>query len=64
MPGWHLHFLSDDKTKRGHVLGLTMTNGNGGLVKITDFEMILPSTDSFGNMNLTENMANKIKSVE
>jgi acetolactate decarboxylase len=64
MHGWHLHFLSDDKTVGGHVLGLTLDNGSAVIDTIQEFEMVLPQTDSFANMNLSENMDDKISDVE
>ncbi len=64
MHGWHLHFLSDDKTKGGHVLGFSDLNGTGQIDEIHEFNMILPSDDTFAKMNFTEDMSNKISSVE
>ena len=64
MHGWHLHFLSDDKTKGGHVLNLTNFNGSGQIDEIHEFNMILPTDDTFAKMNFTEDMSNKISSVE
>ena len=64
MHGWHLHFLSDDKTVGGHVLGLNDFKGSGQIDEIHKFNMILPTDDSFKNMNFTEDMSNKISSVE
>lgn len=63
-PGWHMHFISDDKTKGGHVLELNMTNATAGVDIINEFDMLLSSSDSFSKMNLTENMTNKIDKVE
>ena len=64
MHGWHLHFLSDDKIKGGHVLNLTDFKGSGQIDEIHEFNMILPTDDSFAKMNFTEDMSNKISSVE
>ena len=64
MHGWHLHFLSDDKTKGGHVLNLTDFKGTGQVDEIQEFNMILPSDVTFAQMNFTEDMTNKIRSVE
>jgi len=64
MHGWHLHFLSDDKTKGGHVLNFTDFKGSGQIDEIHEFNMILPSDESFAKMNFTEDMTNKISSVE
>ena len=64
MPGWHLHFLSDDKQKGGHVLGFNNLKGSGQIDEIHEFNMILPSDESFAKMNFTEDMSSKINSVE
>ena len=64
MHGWHLHFLSDDKTKGGHVLGFNGLKGSAQIDEIHEFNMILPSDESFAKMNFTEDMTNKISSVE
>ena len=64
MHGWHLHFLSDDKTKGGHVLGFNGLKGSGQIDEIHEFNMILPTDDTFVKMNFTEDMSNKISSVE
>ena len=64
MYGWHIHFLSDDKTKGGHVLSFENFNGSAQIDEIHEFNMILPTTDSFAKMNFTEDMSNKISSVE
>jgi acetolactate decarboxylase len=64
MHGWHLHFLSDDKTTGGHVLGFNDFSGSGQIDEIHEFNMILPTDDSFAKMNFTEDMSNKISSVE
>ncbi len=64
MPGWHLHFLSDDKSKGGHVLNVSVSNAHVGIDEIEEFNMIVPDSESFNNRDLTENMSEKINSVE
>ena len=64
MHGWHLHFLSDDKTKGGHVLGFSNLKGSAQIDEIHEFNMILPTDDTFAKMNFTEDMSSKISSVE
>lgn len=64
MHGWHLHFLNDAKDKGGHVLGLTMENGTGSIDEIHEFDMVLPTTETFSKMDFSENMTSKISSVE
>ena len=41
-----------------------MKNGTGGMDTIQEFDMVLPQTESFAKMNLSENMTDKINSVE
>ena len=50
--GWHLHFLSQDKSKGGHVLGFTLTEGTVALDRTDTFRMTLPDTDKFNELNL------------
>ncbi len=45
-PGYHLHFLSSDYTKGGHVLEFEMTHGIVALQNCDRFYMILPSDNS------------------
>lgn len=64
MHGWHLHFLSDDKTVGGHVLNISLTHADAEIDEISEFDMIVPDRDSFNNKDLNENMTAKINSVE
>lgn len=64
MHGWHMHFLSNDKAKGGHILELNMTNATAGVDIISEFDMLLSSSDSFTKMDLSENMSKKVSSVE
>lgn len=64
-PGWHFHFISDDKTKGGHILGLTMASGQAQLDATPGFEMILPEQDeTFQALNLTTSLKDDIAAVE
>lgn len=45
VPGFHLHFLSEDKTAGGHLLDLTMSKGLAQLDATPCFFMALPLTD-------------------
>ncbi|MCF0168583.1 MAG: acetolactate decarboxylase [Bacteroidales bacterium] len=51
--GWHMHFLSNEKDKGGHILGFTMAKGKMALDRTDSFQMILPDTDYFNNLDLT-----------
>lgn len=62
--GWHLHFISDDRTKGGHVFGLKIKVGTGWLCKTDGFRLLIPDSDYFNALNLTEVSQEEIASVE
>ena len=64
LPGWHFHFLSEDKTKGGHILGLS---GNGlkyRIEPISEWEVILPENAEFAKLDLCEDLSAKTAAVE
>lgn len=64
LPGWHLHFISDDKSKGGHVLDATMQGGSFVLDEIRDFEMLLPDRESFADMAVATDLQSQTVQVE
>ena len=62
--GWHLHFVSKDKEKGGHVLGLSVESAHLGLDYTPGFEMQLPSNEMFNGFDLTIDQSDDIKKVE
>ena len=62
--GWHLHFISEDRKKGGHVFDLSMENGTAYFDKITNIEITLPHEPAFDTYALKEASKNEIKSVE
>ena len=63
-PGWHLHFLSEDKLKGGHVFDLKMKQGRALFNKINRIQIELPNTPSFDTYSLKEASRDEIKEVE
>lgn len=62
--GWHLHFISSDKTKGGHVLGLAVDSAELS-VDITDgFMMMIPDDEMFADFDLTIDQSEDIEKVE
>jgi acetolactate decarboxylase len=47
IPGFHLHFISSDKTKGGHLLSCNTENIKIELDSVKHFNMILPSNEEF-----------------
>lgn len=64
MPGWHLHFLSDDRTKGGHVFDVSVKDGMAKVDKITEININLPKEPAFDTYTLKQNLQEEIKSVE
>ena len=64
MPGWHLHFLSEDRTKGGHVFDASILEGSVKVDKITNIYINLPKEASFDTYSLKEDLESEIKSVE
>jgi len=47
VPGWHLHFISKDRSKGGHVMDLRARSLNAALHFETDFHVAIPETKEF-----------------
>ena len=64
VPRYHFHFLSADKTKGGHVLGLKMKSGIAKIDVLQFLEAKLPDTLEFKCANLAKDNVEKIKAIE
>ncbi len=64
MPGWHLHFLSEDRSKGGHVFDVSIREGSVKVDKITRIEINLPKEAAFDTYSLKQDLQEEIKSVE
>lgn len=62
--GWHIHFVSDDRKKGGHVFDLKMKSGHARLDKISKIEIRLPTDPVFDTYSLKEASGDDIKKVE
>lgn len=64
MPGWHLHFLSEDRSKGGHVFDVIMREGVAKVDKITNIFINFPENPAFDTYSLKQNLQEEIKSIE
>jgi len=65
VPGYHLHFISDDHKTGGHILDLTVPAGMTVEYDITpEFEMVLPASGAFTGADLTKNLSADLAKVE
>ena len=63
-PGWHVHFLSADRTKGGHVFEASLIRGRAVMHKIDRIEIQLPATPAFDTYSLKEDRQAEIAEVE
>ncbi|HOX36040.1 MAG TPA: acetolactate decarboxylase [Methanoregulaceae archaeon] len=65
VPGYHLHFISDDRTAGGHILDMTVPAGmDAGLDITPEFDMVLPTSGPFTGADLTKDMSADLEKVE
>ena len=64
LPGWHFHFLSEDKTSGGHILGLAGKDISYQIEPITEWELILSENAEFAKLDLCEDLSAKTAAVE
>ena len=64
MPGWHLHFISEDRSKGGHVFDMSLQEGTVYLDKISRIEIQLPTEAAFDTYSLKQASEDEIKKVE
>ena len=62
--GWHMHFVSSNKTVGGHVLGLKIAKADLGMDVTDGFAMALPDDEMFAGFDLTIDQSEDIEKVE
>ena len=62
--GWHMHFISKDRTKGGHVLGMNIADAELTWDDTNGFEMRLPQAEAFSGFDLTADQSEDIEKVE
>ena len=51
-PGFHFHFISDDRRIGGHVLDCRLVAGTAQVKYLTELNLVMPSTEGFWRANL------------
>jgi acetolactate decarboxylase len=64
VPGYHLHFLTKDRTAGGHVLGFHTHHAHVEIDITSDFHMELPDPGDFMGADLSRDSTDDIKKVE
>ncbi len=64
VPGYHFHFLSDDKTRGGHVLGCSVSKASAQWESHRTFQMRLPDDPTFRHADFSAHDAEALRKVE
>jgi acetolactate decarboxylase len=64
VPGYHLHFITEDRTAGGHVLEFTIKDAKLSVDYTSDFRMMLPNTEEFNSLNLTRERKDELEEAE
>ena len=65
LPGYHLHFVDDERKFGGHVLGFTVSKGQIKVAESSDFIMHLPShVESFRHTDFNLDRSKETAAVE
>lgn len=64
VPGYHLHFISGDKTKGGHLLNCRFETALVEIMPVYEFKMILPENSEFGKIDFSKDRSYELQKVE
>ena len=64
VPGYHLHFISDDRTSGGHILDFTAAGGTLELDTCNKFYMVLTDAEAFSRLDLSKDRSHELEKVE
>lgn len=64
VPGYHLHFLSQDGAKGGHILGFELVTGTAQVDELDRFVLQLPGTEDFATVDLARDRQRELTGVE
>jgi len=64
VPGYHLHFINENRTAGGHVLEFDIIEGEVEIDNTYDFFMDLPESNDFQDVDLSSDKASELEQVE
>jgi acetolactate decarboxylase len=64
VPGYHLHFITEDRKAGGHVLELQTDTVTARMEAVHEFHMVLPHSNSFYRSDLTGEKKSDLDKVE
>jgi acetolactate decarboxylase len=64
-PGWHLHFMDEERRHGGHVVNFTLSEGNLSFCHANDYHIRLPDApDAFAGLDLNRDWSGDLKKAE
>lgn len=64
VPGYHMHFITANRSAGGHLLDIRLRNASIKVDDLSEFEMILPNIEEFYKADLSGNQQETVKNVE
>lgn len=64
LPGYHLHFISDDRTMGGHLLDCNIDDASIAIDTLCEFQMLLPQNEHFAQTDLSGTSNEEKQAVE
>lgn len=64
VPGYHMHFITSDRARGGHLLDCSVKSGEIALDITSDFSLSLPTDESFYRTDFEAGSAEDLKKVE
>jgi acetolactate decarboxylase len=62
--GWHIHALTADYLRGGHVLDVEATNLQVRTAELADVRMAIPDTEDFLEADLTQDLSEQLATAE
>ena len=64
VPGYHFHFITEDRKAGGHILDLQVDEAKATVDITAGFAMQLPTTGDFYNVDLTQDLQSELETIE
>ena len=64
VPGYHMHFITADRSAGGHLLDFKLGNASVEIDNLSKFEMVLPNNEEFYQADLSGSQQAAVKKVE
>ena len=64
VPGYHMHFITANRSAGGHLLDFRLENASIKVDDLSEFEMVLPNMEEFYKADLSGNEQATVKTVE